>query len=302
MRIGVIGLGHMGSGMASSLLRAGHHVTVYNRTRSSADELVKKGAVAASRVSEACGGDAVITMLANDAAVESVVYGAEGVLASLVKHSVHISSSTISVAFSERLAADHAKAGQRYLAAPVFGRPDVAAAGELFVIAAGDSQTILDVTPVLDTIGRKTSVISDQPKAANLVKLSGNFLIASVIESLGEAVALVAKGGVNREQYIDMLTSSLFNAPIYKTYGKLIVEGQFEPPGFAAPLGYKDIRLVLAAADDLRVPMPLASLLRDRFLNLLAHGGDKLDWSAIGQLAGRDAGAPLPRFGPPGKP
>ena len=291
MKVGFIGLGHMGSGMASSLLGAGHDVTVYNRTRSKADELVKKGAVAASRISETCGADVVITMLATDSAVESIVYGAEGLLATLPKGRVHISSSTISVALSERLTADHANAGQRFVAAPVFGRPDVAAAGDLSVIAAGAKDTIVHVTPLLEAIGKKTFVISDQPKAANLVKLSGNFLIASVIESLGEAIALVAKDGVDREEYIDMLTSTLFNAPVYKTYAKLIVGGQFEPAGFAAPLGYKDIRLVLAAADDLRVPMPVASLLRDRFLNLLAYGGDKLDWSAVGQLASRDSGA-----------
>ena len=291
MKMGFIGLGHMGSGMASSLLRAGHNVTVYNRTPARASELVKKGAVAASRIAEACDADAVITMLANDAAVESVVYGADGLLANLPKGRIHISSSTISVALSERLTADHAKAGQRFVAAPVFGRPDVAAAGDLSVIVGGDKDTILAVKPVLDAVGKTTFVISREPKAASLVKLSGNFLIASVIESLGEAVALVAKDGIEREAYIDMLTSTLFNAPVYKTYGKMIVEGKFDPPGFAAPLGYKDIRLVLAAADDLRVPMPIASLLRDRFLTLLAHGGNKLDWSAIGQLAGRDSGA-----------
>jgi 3-hydroxyisobutyrate dehydrogenase-like beta-hydroxyacid dehydrogenase len=290
MKIGFIGLGKMGSGMASSLLRAGHHVKVYNRTASKASELAKKGAVAVSRISDVCDADAVVTMLANDAAVESVVYGSDGLLTSLPKGRVHISSSTISVALSERLATDHANAGLRFVAAPVFGRPDVAAAGDLTVIAAGDKGTIEDVTPVLDAIGKKTFLISDNPRTANLVKLSGNFLIASVIESLGEAVALVAKEGVNRDAYIDMLTSTLFNAPIYKTYGKLIVQGTFEPAGFAAPLGYKDIRLVLAAADDLRVPMPVASLLRDRFLTLLAHGGDKLDWSAVGQLASRDSG------------
>jgi 3-hydroxyisobutyrate dehydrogenase-like beta-hydroxyacid dehydrogenase len=292
MKVGFVGLGQMGSGMASSLLRAGHDVTVYNRTRSKVDELVKKGGVAAARLRDACRGDVVITMLANDAAVESVVYGAEGVLAHLSENAVHVSSSTISVALSERLASDHASVGRRYVAAPVFGRPDVAAAGKLSVIAAGDRKTVSDVKPVLDAIGTKTFVVSDQPKAANLVKLSGNFLIGSVIESLGEAVALVAKHGIDGEAYVDMLTSSLFNVPVYKTYGKLIVEGKFEPAGFAAPLGYKDIRLVLAAADDLRVPMPLASLLRDRFLTLLANGGDKLDWSAIGQLAGRDSGKP----------
>jgi 3-hydroxyisobutyrate dehydrogenase-like beta-hydroxyacid dehydrogenase len=290
MKVGFIGLGHMGSGMASSLLRAGHDVIVYNRTSAKADELVKKGAVAATRISEACDADAVITMLANDAALESVVDGADGLLANLPKGRVHVSSSTISVTLSERLTTDHATAGQRFVAAPVFGRPDVAAAGDLSVIAGGTKDAIVDVTPILDAIGKKTFVISDKPKAANLVKLSGNFLIASVIESLGEAVALVAKDGIDRETYVDLLTSSLFNAPVYKTYGKLIVAGKFEPAGFAAPLGYKDIRLVLAAADDLRVPMPVASLLRDRFLTLLAHGGDRLDWSAVGQLAARDSG------------
>jgi 3-hydroxyisobutyrate dehydrogenase-like beta-hydroxyacid dehydrogenase len=276
--------------MASSLLQAGHDVTVYNRTPARAGELVKRGAIAASRIAEACDADAVITMLANDAAVESVVYGADGLIANLPEGRVHVSSSTISVTLSERLTADHANAGQRFLAAPVFGRPDVAAAGDLSVIAGGAKDTILEVTPILNAIGKKTFVISDKPKAANLVKLSGNFLIASVIESLGEAVALIAKDGVDREAYVEMLTSSLFNAPVYKTYGNLIAEGKFEPPGFAAPLGYKDIRLVLAAAEDLRVPMPVASLLRDRFLTLLAHGGDRLDWSAVGQLAGRDSG------------
>ena len=203
---------------------------------------------------------------------------------------MHISSSTISTALSERLDADHALAGQRFIAAPVFGRPDVAAAGELFVIAAGAREAINAAKPLLDAIGKKTFVVGETSQAANLVKLSGNFLIASVIESLGEAMALVAKGGVNRHEYLDILTSTLFGAPAYKTYGKLIADGTFEPAGFAAPLGFKDIRLAIAAAEHLRVPLPLASLLHDRFLALLAQGGDKLDWSAIAGLAARDAG------------
>jgi 3-hydroxyisobutyrate dehydrogenase-like beta-hydroxyacid dehydrogenase len=195
----------------------------------------------------------------------------------------------MSVALSERLDSAHTKAGQRFVAAPVFGRPDVAAAGQLFVVAAGAPDTVEAAAPLFNAIGKRTFVVSETPKAANLVKLSGNFLIASVIESLGEALALVAKSGVDRLQYLDILTSTLFNAPVYKTYGGLIADGKFEPAGFAAILGQKDIRLTLAAAEDLRVPMPLASLLRDRFLTLLAHGGDKLDWSAIGQLAAKDA-------------
>jgi 3-hydroxyisobutyrate dehydrogenase-like beta-hydroxyacid dehydrogenase len=234
--------------------------------------------------------DAVVTMLANDEAVEGVVIGDGGIIASLPVGAIHVSSSTISVALAERLAAAHAKAGQRFVAAPVFGRPDVAAAGQLFVIAAGEPAAVDAATPLFDAIGQKTFVVAETPKAANLIKLSGNFLGAAVMESLGEAMALVGKAGIDKRQYLDILTSTLFGAPIYSTYGGLIADGVFEPAGFAAPLGYKDIRLALAAADDLRVPMPLASLLRDRFLTLLAHGGDRLDWSAIGQLAAKDAG------------
>lgn len=290
MNVGFIGLGRMGAGMAANLLKAGHHVTVYNRTPEKAAALVAQGAKAAVRVSDASRGEAVITMLANDDAVENVVFGKDGIVHSLPAGAIHVSSSTISVALSERLADTHARAGQRFVSAPVFGRPDAAAAGRLFVIAAGEPAAIEAAAPIFEAIGQKTFVISDTPKAANLVKLSGNFLIASMIESLGEALALVGKGGVDQRQYLEMLISTLFNVPIYKTYGGLIVGGEFEPAGFAAPLGQKDIRLTLAAAEELRVPMPLASLLRDRFLTLLAHGGDHLDWSAIGRLAAKDAG------------
>jgi 3-hydroxyisobutyrate dehydrogenase-like beta-hydroxyacid dehydrogenase len=198
--------------------------------------------------------------------------------------------STISVALSERLAGAHAKAGQRFVAAPVFGRPDVAAAGKLFIVAAGAPDAVTACSPLFEALGQKTFSVGDEPQAANLVKLSGNFLLASVIEALGEAMALVGKAGIDRRQYLELLTSTLFTAPVYKTYGSLIAEEKFEPAGFAAPLGYKDIRLTLAAADSLRVPMPVASLLRDRFLTLLAQGGEALDWSGIGQLAARDAG------------
>ena len=290
MKVGFIGLGHMGAGMAANLVKTGHDVTVYNRTRRKVEALVAQGAKAASSVSDACTGDAVITMLADDDAVESVVFSGGGVIGSLPAAAIHISSSTISVALSERLEAAHAKAGQRFVAAPVLGRPDVAAAGQLFVVAAGAPNAVKAAAPLFDAIGKRTFVVSETPKAANLVKLSGNFLLASVIESLGEAMALIGKAGIDRRQYLDILTSTLFDAPVYKTYGGLIADGQFEPAGFAAPLGHKDIRLTLAAAEGLRVPLPLASLLHDRFLALLAHGGDKLDWSAIGRLAAKDAG------------
>ena len=291
MQVGFIGLGQMGGAMSANLLRAGHELTVYNRTRAKAEAFASKGAKVANRIADACRGEAVFTMLSDDDAVEAVVYGGDGVLANLKKDAIHISSSTISVALSKRLAADHANAGQRYVAAPVLGRPEAAEAAKLFVIAAGEPDTVGSVAPLFEAMSQKTFTVSEAAEAANLVKLSANFLIASVIESLGETMALVSKGGVDKNQYLDVMTSTLFGAPIYKTYGKLIADAKFEPPGFAAPLGLKDVRLALAAGDELRVPLPLASLLRDRFLTLLANGGDKLDWSAVGMLAARDAGS-----------
>jgi 3-hydroxyisobutyrate dehydrogenase-like beta-hydroxyacid dehydrogenase len=291
MKVGFIGLGRMGAGMAARLLEAGHEVAVYNRTRSREQPLLAKGARAAVDIADASRADAVFTMLADDIAVENVVYGDRGMLAHLPSGAIHISASTISVALSQRLTADHARAGQQFIAAPVFGRPEAAAAGRLFVVAAGASDAMDRASPLFEAVGQRTFVISEEPRAANLVKLSGNFLIASVIESLGEALALVSKGGVDKHLYLDILTSTLFSAPIYKTYGDLIAREKFEPAGFAVPLGHKDIRLVLAAGEELRVPLPLANLLRDRFLNLLAHGGEALDWSAAGALAARDAGA-----------
>lgn len=292
MKVGFLGLGHMGSGMAARLVEAGHDVTVWNRTRAKAEPLRAKGASVAETPRDACtGADAVFTILSDDHAVEEVTFGDAGILGALPRGAVHISSSTLSVDFTRRLAAAHAEAGQRLLAAPVFGRPDVAAAGQLFVVAGGERETVDAVQPLLDVIGRRTFVMSDRPEAAALVKLSGNFLIASMIESVGEAMALVDRGGVDRKAYLDMLTSTLFDVPVYKGYGKLIAERKYEPAGFAAPLGQKDIRLALAAGEELRVPMPVASLLRDRFLRLLARGGSKLDWAAIGDFATVDSGA-----------
>jgi 3-hydroxyisobutyrate dehydrogenase-like beta-hydroxyacid dehydrogenase len=291
MKVGFIGLGQMGSGMAANLVRAGHSVTVFNRSREKTKPLVELGATAAAEIAEACGGEVVISMLADDHAVESVAYGEGGIVASLAAGALHVSCSTIGVAQSRHLARAHAVAGQRYVAAPVFGRPEAAAAAKLFIVAAGGQDDLDICTPLLDAMGQRVFVMSDQPEAANLVKLSGNFLIAAVIESLGEAMALVGKGGVDRHAYLEMLTSTLFSAPVYRTYGGFIADHKHEPAGFAAPLGLKDIRLALAAGEELRVPLPVASLLRDRFLTLLAQGGEHLDWSAIGQLAGKDAGA-----------
>lgn len=290
MKVGFIGLGQMGAAMAANLVKAGHTVTVYNRTAAKAQALVAQGALAATQLADACRGDAVVTMLADDSAVEAAAFGADGIVATLAKNALHVSASTIGVALSERLTKSHADCGQQFVAAPVFGRPDAAAAAKLVVAAAGSTGALAQAKPLLDAIGQRTFILGVDPATANLVKLSGNFLIASVIEALGEAVALVAKGGVDRHAYVDLLTSTLFNAPVYKTYGRLIADEKFSPAGFAAPLGLKDIRLALAAAETLRVPMPIASLLRDRFLALLAQGGEALDWSAIATLAARDAG------------
>lgn len=290
MNVGFIGLGSMGSGMAANLLKAGHDVSVYNRTFAKQQKLAEKGAQSSDQMSGACRGDVVITMLADDYALESMVYGENSMIDSLNEGAIHICMATISISLSERLTELHEEAGQNFVAAPVFGRPDAAAAAKLFIVAAGNKDVINVCQPLFESMGQKTFIIGDKPPMANLVKLSGNYLIASVIEALGEAMALTGKGGIDPLQYLNILTSTLFNAPVYKTYGELIAERKFHPAGFAAPLGYKDMRLTLAAAEELHVPMPLASLLRDRFLALLAQGGEKLDWSAIAQLAAKDAG------------
>ncbi len=290
MKVGFIGLGRMGVGMAANLLAAGHEVTIFNRTPEKTAPLLDKGARPAARPVDAANGDAVVTMLSDDSAVEAVVYGDGGLGENLREGAVHISMSTISVALSKRLAEAHEKAGQRFVSAPVFGRPEAAAAGKLFVVAAGSPDVVAACQPLFDAMGQRTFTVGDEPWIANLVKLSGNFLIASVIEGLGEAMALVGKAGVDKREYLDLLTSTLFGAPVYRAYGERIASGAYQPAGFAAPLGQKDIRLTLAAAEDLRVPMPFASLLRDRFLTLLAQGGESLDWAAIGGLAARDSG------------
>jgi 3-hydroxyisobutyrate dehydrogenase-like beta-hydroxyacid dehydrogenase len=291
MRVGLIGLGHMGRGMALSLLKAGHEVTVYNRTRSKAEALAGDGAKVAGEVADACSGDAVITMLADDSAVEAVALGEGGILANLGAGALHVSSSTISVDLSERLSREHRSKGQRYVSAPVLGRPDRAAEGELFVLAAGSTAALRDAQPLFDAIGRGTKIIGEEPEKANLAKLGINFLIATVFESLGEAIALVDRGGVDKHAFLDLLTSTLFSAPIYKTYGPLVAADEPPPVGFAAPLGFKDIRLALAASDKLDVEMPFAGVLRDRFVELLELGGQDQDWSAVGRMAFRHADA-----------
>jgi 3-hydroxyisobutyrate dehydrogenase-like beta-hydroxyacid dehydrogenase len=294
MKLGFIGLGHMGSAMAANLLAAGHDLTVYNRTKAKAAPLVKRGAHLADTPGATARGEVVITMLADDHAVDEAVFGDDGILVALSSDAIHISMSTISVADSERLTRAHREKRQEFVAAPVFGRPDAAASAKLFIVPAGKREVVERCQPLFDVLGQRTFPIGDEPPMANLVKLSGNFLIASVIEALGEALALVSKGGIDRVQYVDILTNTLFGAPVYKTYGELIAEERYSPAGFEAELGYKDVSLALSAARELRVPMPVASLISDRFLALLASGGGDLDWSALALLAKRDAGGETP--------
>ncbi len=290
MDAGLIGLGKMGTGIAKSLLRAGHRLTVYNRTRSRTEALRADGAIAAASVAEACRNDIVFTMVADDAAVEGFVFGDGGMLASLPRGAVHVSLSTISVALSDTLAAEHAKAGQGYLAAPVFGRPEAAEAGRLAIVVGGDEALVQKCKPLFEALGPKLFVVGERPSMANVVKLSGNFLIASVLESLSEALAFARKSGVDAGALMEFLTATLFNAPVYKTYGDLIVHGKHEPAGFALPLGLKDVRLVLQAAEAASVPMPIASVMRDRFITAMARGNQDKDWSVIGRVAAEDAG------------
>jgi 3-hydroxyisobutyrate dehydrogenase-like beta-hydroxyacid dehydrogenase len=232
----------------------------------------------------------LITMLADDAAVEAALFGEGKGLSALGQGAVHISMSTISVALSDRLAEAHRNAGQSFVAAPVFGRPEAAAAAKLFVVAAGPEAELKRCQPLFDAIGQRTFIVGDKPSAANLVKLSGNFLLAAMIECLGEAFALTRKGGVDPHAYLEILTNTLFSAPAYKTYGTIIADQKYEPAGFKMSLGLKDIRLALAAADALSAPMPVASLVHDHFLSGVAQGKGDSDWSALARLAATNAG------------
>jgi 3-hydroxyisobutyrate dehydrogenase-like beta-hydroxyacid dehydrogenase len=287
MNVGFIGLGQMGLPMARNLLKAGHALTVYNRTRSRAEQLVPEGASVVSTPGEACRGEAVVTMLADDHALQDVM---GDVAEKLRAAAVHVSMSTISVAKSRRLAELHAQFNQGYVAAPVFGRPEAAAAQRLFVVAAGPRALVERCQPLFDAIGQKTFVVSEDAPAANVVKLCGNFMIASMLEILGEALALARKSGVDAGTYLDVVTGSLFNAPVFKTYGGLIAQERYEPAGFKAALGLKDARLVLAAADAAAVPMPVANLVHDRLLTLVAQGRQDLDWSALARLSAEQSG------------
>lgn len=291
MDVAFIGLGNMGSPMARNLIKAGHKLTVYNRTRTRAEPLQPLGARIAATPSDAArAAEILITMLADDQAVEEVLLAPGKALEALRPGGVHISMSTISVALSDRLTDAHRDRQQHFIAAPVLGRPEAAAAAKLFIVAAGPLDQIRRCQSLFDALGQRTFPMSENPPAANVVKLTGNFLITAVLESLAEAMALVRKSGLNAQTFLDFLTGSLFAAPVYRTYGGLIAADRFEPAGLKLRLGFKDNRLLLAAAEEAVVPMPLASLVHDRFVAALAQGLAESDWSIIARLACQNAG------------
>jgi 3-hydroxyisobutyrate dehydrogenase-like beta-hydroxyacid dehydrogenase len=291
MKVGFIGLGGMGAGMSRNLIKAGHDLVVYNRTRSRAQELQSLGAKVADTASEAAVGvEALISMLADDRAVQDVIFEPGRAIESLPEGAVHISMSTISVDLSRRLAKSHAEKRQNYIAAPVFGLPDAAAAGKLFIVSAGPSEQIEKCRSLFAAMGQKTFMINEVAPAANLIKLSGNFLTTTVIESLAEVFALMRKAGVDPQKFLEVFTGSMFSAPVYKTYGAIIASEKFEPARFKLPLGFKDNRLLLAAAEEASVPMPMASLMHDRFVAALAQGFENADWSAVARVAYKNAG------------
>ncbi len=291
MKVGFIGLGNMGSPIARNLAKAGHALTVYNRTRSRADEMKALVERIAETPGEAASDvEALITMVADDRALEEVVFTPGNVLEALPAGAVHISMSTISVAMSRRLAKAHAERGQHYIAAPVFGRPDAAAAAKLFVIAAGPTEQVARCRPLFDAVGQKTFAAGEQAPAANVIKLAGNFMITTVIESLGESFSLVRKFGIDPNTFLEILTGSLFGAPVYRNYGSMIAADKFEPGGFKLQLGLKDNRLLIAAADDAAVPMPMAGLVHDRLVAALAQGLGEEDWASVARISYRNAG------------
>jgi 3-hydroxyisobutyrate dehydrogenase-like beta-hydroxyacid dehydrogenase len=291
MKISFIGLGAMGLPMAQNLLEAGHQLTVYNRTRSRADELGRRGARVAQSPREAAEtADLLLTMLADDAAVEEVMLGDEGALSGLRPGATHASMSTISHLLSRGLAEEHSARQQQYVAAPVFGRPEAAQGAKLWIIAAGPAEAIERCRPAFEAMSQGIEVVGDDPAMANVIKLAGNFMLASAIEAMGEAFALVQKYGIQPARFLEILNGRLFRSPIYENYGKLIAERRWEPAGFKLRHGLKDVRLALSAAEEVTTPMPLASLIRDHYLSAMARGWSDIDWAALARVVEENAG------------
>jgi 3-hydroxyisobutyrate dehydrogenase-like beta-hydroxyacid dehydrogenase len=290
MKIAFVGLGRMGMGMARNLLRAGYDLAVYNRTREKAEALAGDGARVASSPADACrDAEVVMTMVADDHAVEEVVFGNNGIASAMKGGCIHVSHSTISTALARRLTAEHGQRKQGYLSVPVFGRPEQSGSKNLLVVAAGPIELVERCRPLFDAIGRQTFVVGTEPWQANVAKVCGNFIIISVIEALGEAYATLRKAGVAPLSFLEIM-NALFGSQVMANYGRIIAQEQFEPAGFALKLGLKDVRLALAAAEECAAPMPLASLVHDHLLSALAHGQGDMDWSSMAQVIARNAG------------
>ncbi len=294
MKIAFIGTGNMGLPMARNLLRSGHEVAVWNRTRERAEPLEQDGArIAYSPNAAVDGVDVAITMLADDRAVQQVVHGSAqiaGFMPALPPGAVHLGMSTISVGLSRHLAQAHQAQGHTYVAGPVFGRPDAAAGAKLWIVAAGDGDAVERCGPIFEALARGHSVVGTDPWLANIVKVSGNFLMAAMLEALAEAITLARKSGLDARQYLDIINSALFNSPLYMNYGGAIADQKFEPAGFKLKLGLKDIKLAQDAADFMASPMPMAGLLHDHFLSAIAQGHGEIDWAGIARVVAKNAG------------
>jgi 3-hydroxyisobutyrate dehydrogenase-like beta-hydroxyacid dehydrogenase len=289
--IGFIGLGHMGRAMAGNLLKAGYKLRVYNRDTRKAESLAAEGAQVVMHPGEAVEpGGIVITMVADDAALEDVTLGPDGILEYLGPGGMHISMSTVSPATAERMTGLHAQHGATYVAAPVFGRPDAAAAGKLWICVAGASVARQRILPILQALGQGIFDFGERPRDANVVKLSGNFLIGSALEAMSEALTLAEKNGLDRNKVIDMFSQTLFACAIYQNYGKIIAEKHYTPVGFEMRLGLKDLNLALDNAEQVKMPMPFADVVHNRFLSGVAKGRGTADWTALAQLVSEDAG------------
>lgn len=295
MEVGVIGLGNMGAAIAAQLIEAGHDVTVYNRTEEKAEALMALGATLSHDPEGAAQGDVVITMLANDHAVESVAFGdgtegSDGFITHQSDKTIHISMSTISTSLTKRMVEESAKLGKPMIAAPVMGRPDVAERGELLVMPAGDAKLIEKCQPVFDAIGRGTYVVGAEPVQAAVVKLAANFMLSSMIETLGEAFALVRKNGVDQKTFHEIMSKEFFKSPIYEKYGDLIANEKYDGGAFTVLLQEKDTRLALNAAIESQVPMPILAVIENAFLSAIGRGKGKMDPCAIAQVAAENAG------------
>jgi 3-hydroxyisobutyrate dehydrogenase-like beta-hydroxyacid dehydrogenase len=288
MKIGFIGLGRMGGHVAANLLKAGHTVTVWNRSQEPVAALVAKGAAAAKTPQDALQGDAVFSMLSNDAVMRDV-----GLAGPLLEHAtkglIHVNLATVSVAFAKELSAAHSKAGLAYISAPVFGRPEMAESAQLVLVAGGDAAALKTMQPVFDHVGARTVPV-DAPEKANLFKIAGNFMIASELEAVGEAFDLLRKGGVDPALFHDVLSGRLFTGAVFKAYGTMILNRQYEPAGFALNLGLKDVNLARAAAEGLGVQMPTAELLKAHYDEAVSWGWQDKDWAAIGEVSAKKAG------------